>query len=738
MTQTGSNNAGYPEAVPPCPVNDTIGRLDREIAAGRLSHPRSRHIAGEIRELVNDVAWGRAGGEHLRAISGLVRELADDGESEAARNLGLQLAADMDSYREVFESHVSTRNCATGACTHLAPAPCQTACPAGIDVPTYVTLVGLGRHAEAIEIIRKDNPFPWVCGLVCTRPCEYMCVRGRIDSPVAIKPMKAYAAEHALAEGTYADPPRAAPNGRKVCIIGAGPGGMTCAYYLALKGYAVTIIETMPTAGGMMLTGIPRYRLPREVIDREVTMLEDLGVKFRFNTRFGSLPGPGVVTIEGLKEEEGFEAFFVSIGAQRCWNLEIPGENEFSNIKAIHFLRNMALGIRRRPGKRVVIVGGGNVAIDAARSCIRLGCEMVTVAYRRSRDEMPADIEEVEQAEEEGVHFEFLTIPTAILGRDGTINGLQCQRAELVAKEGGTRLSPVPITDSDFVIDCDMVIAAIGQRVDDDVFPELRRTRRNTIDVDSISMETAVPGVFSAGDAVLGPATVVEAIGGGKRAAEGIDRFLNGMPQPKMPPVPVRRKRMACIEVPASAKMLLKRPEMPHLGSERRKTTFQQVELGLDEHAVRDEAKRCLRCDICLRCGKCVAVCRDRMGIDALNLGYFDFDHPVKTDFRKIADTCIGCGACAVNCPNHAMTIQDIGGERVLSLCGTVLNRQPLVHCRTCGEIMGPRRYLDYVKNRVEPVGNDIRVTRDICGQCLRKQSAISGAEITTSPKMET
>lgn len=730
MTESSTPyNNDPPETASPCPVNDTLRRLDNDIAAGTLSHPKSRRIAVEIRDLVNDVAWGRAGADHLPAIDALTGELEADPNTAPARDLGARIRAGLADNREVFESHVQTRNCATGACTRLAPAPCQTACPAGIDVPTYVTLIGKGEHAEAIRIIRKDNPFPWVCGLVCTRPCEFMCVRGRIDDPVSIKPMKAYAAERAFSEGTYANPPKAEPNGRKVCIVGAGPGGMTCAYYLALKGYDVTVIEALPTAGGMMLTGIPRYRLPREVIDREAAMLEDLGVTFRFNTFFGV-----DITMADLREKEGFEAFFIAIGAQRCWDLNIPGEKEFTNIKAIHFLRDMALGIRRRPGRRVVIVGGGNVAIDAARSCIRLGCESVSVAYRRSRDEMPADVEEVEQAEEEGVHFEFLTIPKAILGEDGRITGFDCQRAELVAREGSTRLSPVPIADSDFIIDCDMVIAAIGQRVDDDVSPELKRTRRNTIDVNTVSMETAAPGVFSAGDAVLGPATVVEAIGGGKRAAEGIDRYFHGIPQPKMPPVPVRRRRLDCIEVPAAAKMMLKRPDMPHLSPERRKTTFQQVELGLDENGVQDEARRCLRCDICLRCGECVAVCRDKMGIDALKLGYFDFDHPVKTDFRKIADRCIGCGACAINCPNHAMTIKDKDGERILSLCGTVLNRQPLVHCEQCGAIMGPRRYLDYVRKRVETVGNDIRVKRDICDACLRQKSALSGAEISTSP----
>ena len=727
------NNIDQLSTVPPCPVNDTLLRIDKAIADGRLSHPRSRRIAEEIRDLVNDVAWGRAGNDHLPAIEALVDELARDADVAAAKNLGIQVQADLKDNREVFESHVATRNCATGACTRLAPAPCQTACPAGIDVPTYVTLIGMGRYDEAIEIIRRDNPFPWVCGLVCTRPCEFMCVRGRIDTAVSIKSMKAFAAERAFSEGSYTNPPQAEPNGRKVCVVGAGPGGMTCAYYLTLKGYDVTVIEAMPTAGGMMLTGIPRYRLPREVIDREAAMLEDLGVKFRFNTVFGAQ-----VTLDDLREKEGFEAFFMSIGAQRCWDLNIPGEKEFANMKALHFLRDMALGLRRRPGKRVVVVGGGNVAIDAARSCIRLGCETVTVAYRRSRDEMPADIEEVEQAEEEGVRFEFLTIPKAILGENGRITGFHCVHAELVALEGGTRLSPVPIPESDFVMDCDMVITAIGQRVDDDIYPELKRTRRNTIEVDSISMASSIPGVFSAGDAVLGPATVVEAIGGGKRAAEGIDRWFNHIPQPKMPPVPVRRRRMDCIEVPAAAKMTLKRPHMPHLSPERRKTTFQQVELGLDEPSVQNEAKRCLRCDICLRCGKCIAVCRDKMGIDALKLGYFDFDHPVKTDFRKIADRCIGCGACAMNCPNHAMTIEDKNGERILSLCGTVLNRQPLVHCRSCGEIMGPRRYLDFVQKRTATVGSDIRVQRDTCNNCLRKGSAISGAEITTSPKMET
>jgi NADPH-dependent glutamate synthase beta subunit-like oxidoreductase len=595
------------------------------------------------------------------------------------------------------------------------------ACPAGIDVPSYVSLIGQGKDAEAIEIIRRDNPFPWVCGLVCTRPCEFMCVRGRIDTPISIKFLKAFAAERALSDRTYVNPEKAPEKGKKVCVVGAGPGGLSAAYYLILKGYDVRVIEALPMAGGMMMVGIPRYRLPREVIDRECAMLEDLGVDFRFNTRFGA-----DVTLEELKEE-GFEAFFFAIGAHRAFQLNIEGENDFPQVlESIAFLKRVALGDRRMPGRKVVVIGGGNVAIDAARTCLRLGCEEVSIAYRRSRNEMPADAEEVEQAEEEGIHFSFLTIPTAVVGDAGRLTGLECIHAELVAREGSNRMSPVPVIGSDYCMDVDTVITAIGQRVDHECMEgltDLRWTRRNTIAADMANMTTSVEGVFAAGDAVTGPATVVEAIGGGKRAAEAIDRYLLGIPQPQHPPVPVRRARIEQTEVPASTKMILKRPEMPLLNVERRRTTFQQVELGYSENMVREEARRCLRCDVCLRCGRCVEVCRDKMGINALSMGYFDFDHPVATDFRETAERCILCGACAANCPNDAMQIRDENGERILSLCGTILNRAPLEHCEICGVELGPARYREYIRKRVDKVGRHLE-KRNICEACARKEQA--------------
>ena len=704
-----------------CPVNETITGLEGSIESGALKDPRLRRIGEEILELIHDVAWGRAGREHVPAIKDLAQTIIDDATDNEAKQVGQMVASAVEKYEEIFTSHVETHNCAAGDCVRLAPAPCQMACPAGIDVPSYVSLIGMGRDAEAIEVIRKDNPFPWVCGLVCTRPCEFMCVRGRIDKPISIKFLKAFAAEKALSDREYKNPEKAPDKNKKVCVIGAGPGGMSAAYFLALKGYQVRVLEAQPVAGGMMMLGIPRYRLPREVIDREVAMIEDLGVEFWYNTRFGK-----DVTLDQLKAE-GFDAFFFAIGAHKAFNLNIPGEKDFPQVlEAIDFLRKVALGDRKSPGKRVVIIGGGNVAIDAARTSLRLGSEEVTIAYRRTRHEMPADIEEVEQAEEEGIRFSFLTIPVEIVGEGGKLSGLKCLRADLVAKEGSDRKIPVPMLGSDFVMDVDAVICAIGQRVDHECMADvsdLKWSRRTTIDVNMASMETSIPGVFAAGDAVTGPATAVEAIGGGKKAAEAIDRYLSGIPQPKMPPLPVRRKRVEWLEVPAATKMVLKRPEMPLLNMERRRTTFQQVELGYSENQAREEARRCLRCDICLRCGKCVEICRDKMEINALKLGYLDFDHPVETDFRVTEEKCILCGACAANCPNSAIQIEDRKGERLLNMCGTILNRQKLLNCESCGAVIGPARYLDFVSGRLNTL-TPKTAKEKLCEVCARKKSA--------------
>ncbi len=717
---------------PKCHVMIAINKLEEVIASGGLKNPKSRRIAEEILDLMRDIAWGSGSTDHIPAMQSLAVELIENGSAAACINTGKMVDEILAEHSEYFLNHVESHNCPTGDCVYLVPAPCQMACPAGIDIPTYVTLIGQGKDAEAIEVIRQDNPFPWVCGLVCTRPCEFMCVRGRIDTPVSIKFLKAFAAERAMSEGRYKNPEKQPDNNHKVAIIGAGPGGMSAAYYLALKGYSVRVIEALPVAGGMIMVGIPRYRLPREVIDREVAMLEDLGVEFVYNTRFGE-----DTSLAQLKKE-GFSAFLFAIGAHKSYKLRLPGESDYPQvIDAIEFLKNVALGDRHMPGKKVVIIGGGNVAIDAARTCLRLGCDEVTIAYRRARSEMPADEEEVEQAEEEGVKLSFLTIPMEVTGKDGRVRALKCLRAELVEREGSTRLSPVPVMGSEYFMDVDAVIPAIGQQIDHQCLAELadlKWTRRNTIDVNTASMSTNIDGVFALGDAVTGPATVIEAIGGGKKAADSVDRYFSGIPQRKTPPVPVRRARVDWLEMPASTKMVLKRPEMDLLSIDRRRTMFQQVELGYSENQAREEARRCLRCDICRRCGECIRVCRDEMKIDALQLGYMDYDHPVQTDFRKTEERCIACGACAQNCTNNAMQIMDRDNERVLMICGTVLNRQKLVYCEECGAAIGPAKYLDFIKKRFQEA-NQIKSGHAVCETCARKKIAPFDVEKVPLPQ---
>ncbi|WP_022668005.1 FAD-dependent oxidoreductase [Desulfospira joergensenii] len=712
-----------------CPVRETIIYLSGCIGPEGLTDPRGRRISEQILHMAEEISEGAAGPDHLAAIDSLIEEYAYD------RNLGQNLETAgvlkqiLKTHREVFISHIESKNCPSHDCGKLAPSPCQMACPAGIDVPTYLSLIAEGKDAQAIEVIRRDNPFPWVCGLVCTRPCEMMCVRGRIDTPVSIKFVKAFAAERAMSQRAYENPEKKEANGKKVCVIGAGPGGLSAAYYLALMGYQVKVIEALPVPGGMIMVGIPRYRLPREVIDREVGMIEDLGVEICYNTRFGE-----DVTYEELKNE-GTDAFFIAIGAHKAWDLGIAGEKEFSRaIDAVTFLKDVALGDRHLPGKQVVVIGGGNVAIDAARTCLRLGAQKVSIAYRRTRTQMPADIEEVEQAEEEGVEFLFLTIPKSISGENDTITGLECIKAELVKQKGSDRLSPAPIPGKDFTVHADCVISAIGQYVDDSgmkAFEKINWTKRGTIEVNHASMETGMPGVFAAGDAVSGPATVIEAIGGGKRAAEAIDRYLNGIPQPRMPKIPVRYNIEPVMEMSAARKMTLKRPSMPMLNMDRRRTMFQQAELGYDEEAVRREAGRCLRCDICRRCGKCVEICRDKMGIDALQMGYLDFDHPVETDFRTTSERCITCGACAANCENHALVIEEKQGQRMLKLCGTILNSQEIQYCEECNAILPSAEYMQFISRKT---GNMTQITQDrlLCNECQRKLSA--KINVTTRP----
>jgi len=499
-------------------------------------------------------------------------------------------------FREEYESHIRDRQCSSLVCRGLVPAPCQMACPAGIDIPSYVTLIGHGRYKEAVELIRQDNPFPWVCGLVCVHPCEKVCRRGEVDKPISIKSLKGFAAAQTVKAGGYEKKKLVSLKKEKIAVIGSGPAGLTAAHYLAREGYPVTVFEAAPVAGGMLQLGIPEYRLPKEVVETEIESIKALGVEIKTNTPIGK-----ETTLDDLRKE-GFSAFFLGVGAHKGFRLNVEGESEFDGvIDCISFLTKVNLSEKVELGQRVVVVGGGHSSVDAARTCVRLGVADVNMVYRRSKDEMPAGEEEVRVAEEEGVKFHFLSMPKRVKGKAGKVTHLECIRAELGKQDESGRRRPVPVSGTEFDLEADTIILAIGQQVDLEPISEAHEigvTPRRTFQVDANTLQTATSDVFAGGDCVTGPASVIEAIAAGKKAAGTIQRYLTGQALEKTLYHPVKRMKVEELEASEEEKEALQRPEMPMLPAEKRKSTFEKAELGFSEETARNEAKRCLRCDL--------------------------------------------------------------------------------------------------------------------------------------------
>ncbi len=482
-------------------------------------------------------------------------------------------------------------------------APCTITCPAGINVQGYVQLIKQGRYQAAVDLIRQRLPLPGVLGRVCPHPCEAACRRAEVDSAVAIRDLKRFAADQVC--GSHPAPPAIDDRPERIAVVGSGPAGLTVAYYLRRKGYRVTIFEALDKLGGMLRVGIPDYRLPPEVLDEEIDEILSLGIAVQTGKRLGV-----DFTLEQLKSE-GFAAVFLGIGAHESLRLNIPGEDTAAGVvDAVRFLREVNLGSRDLPGRRVVVVGGGNVAVDAARTARRLGAEAVTIVYRRGRHEMPAYAEEVEGTLEEGIVIEYLTAPVRIVAENGRATGFECMRTELGPADASGRRRPVPVEGSQFVIDCDCVIAAIGQRTDTrwaEGIADLAWTSRRTLVVDPASMQTSIPYVFAAGDAVSGPATVIEAVGAAHRAVAAIERFAAGQDLPAgtgefaapgqdwapIPETAVPQDRVAPARREAAT----------------RAEGFAEVDLPLAEEAARREAGRCLNCGVCCECMACVAAC---------------------------------------------------------------------------------------------------------------------------------
>ena len=501
-------------------------------------------------------------------------------------------------------------------------APCKAACPAHVPVQGYLKLAAQGRYTDALELIKKENPFPAVCGRICNKRCEAECTRGSVDEAVAIDEVKRFIADHDMNEATRFIPKMVNQIGRpyteKIAIIGAGPAGMSCAYYLANKGYPVTVFDRNPVPGGMLTLGIPAFRLEKDVLNAEIDILREMGVEFRCGVEVGK-----DVTIQQLRDE-GYKGFYLAIGAQKSAKLNIPGEELEGVFGGVEFLREVNLGNKPAVGKRCAVIGGGNVAMDVCRSAVRLGAEETYIIYRRSQDEMPADPEEVKEAMEEGVKFRFLNAPVEIIGRDGKVSALKVEAMELGEPDEKGRRRPAG-TGKFETIELDSVIGAIGQTVDWGGLDvgRLVTTKKGTAEADALTYQTAQPDIFVGGDCYTGPSFAINAIAAGKEAAISLHRYVH--PGQTLTAGRDRReyraldKEHVMLDV---ASFDNDRRQQPGYNAAKAKT-FADARVTFTEEQVRKECARCLGCGatkvdsyLCIGCGLCTTKCK----FDAIHL----------------------------------------------------------------------------------------------------------------------
>jgi len=501
-------------------------------------------------------------------------------------------------------------------------APCVQACPAHVNVQGYIQLIKKGEYVKACKLIMEKIPLPGVLGRVCPHPCELECRRHDIDDPIAIRDLKRFAADQV--DMNTLEIPAIDDKDQKIAIIGSGPAGLTVAYDLRLKGYQVTIFETADKPGGMLRLGIPDYRLPPQILDNEINYIQRMGVKIKTNVCFGK-----DITLADI-EKDNFSSIFLGIGAHDAMNLSIPGEDLNGVLDAIRFLRQTNLGDRSLPGKNIVVIGGGNVAIDAVRVAKRLGAEKLTLVYRRTKNEMPAYENEIQGALEEGVEFIYLTSPTEILEKNNRVSGLQCIKNKLGKPDSSGRQRPEPMEGSEFIIPCDVIITAIGQKIktiDNLVDNNLECSSSNNITVYPGTMQTSIPFIFAGGDAVTGAASVVEAIAGGHKAAMGIHAFLSGeaMDEFITETEPIDTKKDFIYRDIPKNEPRAKRQSLNHMDPAKRSASFDEETQGFTSKMAFSEASRCLNCGECCECMECVLACEANA-----------IDHTMKEEVEEI------------------------------------------------------------------------------------------------------
>ncbi len=573
-------------------------------------------------------------------------------------------------------------------------APCSLNCPAGTDCQGYIKAIAEGDDKKAVEIIKDKLPLPASIGRVCPHPCEKACRRALVEEPMSIAFMKYFAADNDLSSQAPYTPEIEASTGRSVAVIGGGPAGLTAAYFLSKKGHKVTIFDKMPKMGGMLRYGIPEYRLPKAILQKEISLIENMGVEFKNNIKIGE-----DITLSEIRENH--DATLLAIGAWSSMSTRTKGEELEGVVGGIDFLCKVAQGIDTGMGKNVAVVGGGNTAMDACRTALRLGAENVYVIYRRTRAEMPAEDIEIEEAQEEGTNFKFLTNPSEYIGENGKVSQVKLQVMELGEPDASGRRAPVAIEGKFEILDVDTVIAAIGQKVNTVGFEEIELNRRGIIAADEFTFRTNLPDVFAVGDATnQGASIAIAAIGEAEKASKVIDSYLKGDIIPYIKPF-VSEKNVTAEDFADREKQ--PRAKMPHRSAEERKHDFKEINLGFTEAAARTEAKRCLECgchdykdcslirhanryeihperfegiphksfmettlvsiernqDKCILCNLCVRTCEEVAKKGILGLVGRGFDTVIKPEFRDpsvIAD-CKSCKKCFEICPTGALKL---------------------------------------------------------------------------------
>lgn len=504
-------------------------------------------------------------------------------------------------FRDEYERHIKYNECPAVVCKEIVSSPCQHTCPIDTEATVYIALVAQGRFKEAWDIIRRDNPLPSICGRACYHFCESKCQAGRWGESIAVRTLKRFVADYAREAGIYDIDEEPVIDKENVAIVGSGPAGLTAGYYLARKGYDVTIFEALDAPGGAMYAYVPEYRLPRDILNLDIENIKRAGVKIKTGVRVGE-----DIPFDELRNN--YKAVFIAAGANKPKKLCIPNEGAEGVFDALDFLKRVNLGEKINIGKRVGIIGGGNAAVDVARVMKRIGnCEKISIIYRRTRREMPALEEEVQGAIEEEIEMMYLVAPSRILVEDGRIVGLECIRTKLGPVDESGRRSPVPIEGSEFVIDLDTLVVAIGEGPDPSCLGTdhcIRFTKTEAIAVDSDTLVTNVDGVFAGGDVVTHPQTIIEAIRAGKIASEMIDRYIRGEKLFREYKLTRPSIYVSPVELTEEEIKTARRVKIPYLPVDERVTNFREVELTITEEMAIKEARRCLRCDLNTEDGK--------------------------------------------------------------------------------------------------------------------------------------